>query len=134
MTDANVDPTDVGYINAHGTATIVGDRVEAASIRKGFGGSAGGIAVSSTKALHGHVMGAAGAIELIIATLALHHGCVPPTAHLDRPDPDLDLDFVRDGPRRGALRAVVSNSFAFGGTNAVLVVLHPTVHLRRTLT
>jgi 3-oxoacyl-[acyl-carrier-protein] synthase II len=132
LTDADVDPADVGYINAHGTATIVGDRVEASSIRRSFGANAGGIAVSSTKALHGHVMGATGAIELIIATLALHHRCVPPTAHLDHPDPDLGLDFVRDGSRQAvALRAVVSNSFAFGGTNAVLVALDPAARLRR---
>jgi 3-oxoacyl-[acyl-carrier-protein] synthase II len=132
LTDGDVDPADVGYINAHGTATIVGDRVEAASIRQAFGEHADAIAVSSTKALHGHVMGATGAIELIIATLALHRRCVPPTAHLDRPDPTLGLDFVSDGPRRGvALRAVVSNSFAFGGTNAVLVALDPAIRLQR---
>ncbi|HMA31928.1 MAG TPA: beta-ketoacyl-[acyl-carrier-protein] synthase family protein [Casimicrobiaceae bacterium] len=131
LTDADVDPADVGYINAHGTATITGDRVETASIRQAFGEHADAIAVSSTKALHGHVMGATGAIEMIIATLALHRRCVPPTAHLDHPDPDLDLDFVADGPRRDlALRAVASNSFAFGGTNAVLVALDPAARLR----
>ena len=131
LTDADIDPADVGYINAHGTATIVGDRVETSSIRQAFGERADAIAVSSTKALHGHVMGATGAIEMIIATLSLHHRCVPPTAHLDRQDPDLDLDFVRDGSRQGiALRAVVSNSFAFGGTNAVLVAVDPAARLR----
>lgn len=132
LTDADIEPADVGYINAHGTATIVGDRVETASIRQGFGASADAIAVSSTKALHGHVMGATGAIEMIIATLALHHRCVPPTAHLDRRDPELDLDLVIGKPRHGvALRAVASNSFAFGGTNAVLVALDPAARLQR---
>lgn len=134
LADGDVDPADVGYINAHGTATITGDRVEAASIRQAFGDHADAIAVSSTKALHGHVMGATGAIEMIIATLALHRRCVPPTAHLDHPDPGLDLDFVADGPRRDlTLRAVASNSFAFGGTNAVLVALDPAARLRSAM-
>jgi len=122
IADAGLARDDVGYVNAHGTATRSGDRAEAASIRRAFGDAADRVAVSSTKALHGHVMGATGAVELVIAMLALHTGSVPPTAHLDQPDPELDLDFVRGAARHGLdLKAVMSNSFAFGGTNVVLV-------------
>jgi 3-oxoacyl-[acyl-carrier-protein] synthase II len=122
LRDAGIAPADVAYINAHGTATVVGDRVESESIMHAFGAHAPAIPVSSTKALHGHVMGATGAIEFMIALLALQTGSVPPTAHLDAADRSLGLDFVPEGPRHGLdLAAVVSNSFAFGGTNAVLV-------------
>ncbi len=122
LRDAGIGPADVGYINAHGTATTVGDRVETQSIRSAFGARAAAIPVSSTKALHGHVMGATGAIEFVIALLALQSGSIPPTAHLERRDPELELDYVAEGARHGmSLSAVCSNSFAFGGTNAVLV-------------
>lgn len=122
LADAGLSAADVGYINAHGTATVVGDRVEAESIGRVFGNRALRVAVSSTKALHGHVMGATGAIEFMISVLALHSGSLPPTAHLTYPDPALDLDLVPNAARHGvALDAVVSNSFAFGGSNAVLV-------------
>lgn len=127
LRDAHLEPADVGYINAHGTATIIGDRTEAESICRVFGERAGGIPVSSTKALHGHVMGATGAIELVITTLAVRSGSVPPAAHLDRLDPLIDLDFgLNPGFRRDGKRAAISNSFAFGGTNAVLVVTSDT--------
>ena len=122
LRDAGISPAEIGYINAHGTATIAGDRVEVTSIRRVFGENAKGVAVSSTKALHGHALGATGAIEFMIALLALESGSLPPTAHLTRPDPELDLDFVPNSARHGvSLSAVVSNSFAFGGSNAVLV-------------
>lgn len=122
LLEADVDRSDVGYINAHGTATSVGDRVEATAIKRVFGDHAPNIAISSTKAIHGHVMGATGAIEFMIALLALHMKSVPPTAHLAHPDPHLDLDFVRESARHGvALGAIISNTFAFGGSNAVLV-------------
>jgi 3-oxoacyl-[acyl-carrier-protein] synthase II len=122
LRDANVLPVDVGYINAHGTATVIGDRVEVESIGRAFGPYASRIPVSSTKALHGHVMGATGAIEFMIAVLALEGGYLPPTAHLARPDPQFGLDFVPNAARGGRPPAVaVSNSFAFGGSNAVLV-------------
>jgi 3-oxoacyl-[acyl-carrier-protein] synthase II len=121
LDDAALDPGDVGYINAHGTATSAGDRAETRSIKRVFGEHARSTAVSSTKAVHGHAMGAAGALEFVIALMALHHRAVPPTAHLRRPDPELDLDFVAHGGRHDVdLEAVMSNSFAFGGTNAVL--------------
>ena len=122
LADAGVRPSEVGYINAHGTATVIGDGVEVESIKRIFGKEAPRIPVSSTKALHGHMMGAAGAIEFMIAVLAMNSGSLPPTAHLAVPDPALDLDFVPNTARHElALSAVVSNSFAFGGSNAVLV-------------
>jgi len=125
LRDANLLPAEVGYINAHGTATAIGDRTEAESICRVFGERAGRINVSSTKALHGHVMGATGAIELVITTLAVRSGRVPPAAHLDRLDPSIDLTFApAPGFPSGGRRAAVSHSFAFGGTNAVLVVTH----------
>jgi len=122
LADAGLAADDVGYVNAHGTGTRSGDRTEAESIRTAFGARAATLPVSSTKAVHGHVMGATGAVELLIAILALRTGRIPPTAHLTMRDPGLDLDFVADGPRFDPLlAAVMSNSFAFGGANAVLV-------------
>jgi beta-ketoacyl-acyl-carrier-protein synthase II len=122
LADAELEPSAIGYINAHGTATPVGDVVETESIREVFGDAAECVAVSSTKALHGHLLGASGAVEFIAALMALRTGTLPPTCHLATPDPECDLDFVPNEARRGiALRAVMSNSFAFGGTNAVLV-------------
>lgn len=120
LEDAGIAAADVGYINAHGTGTVVGDQVEAASILRVFADRAP--AVSSTKAIHGHLMGATGAVEFVIAVLALDAQSLPPTAHLDNPDAKLGLDFIAGAARRVvALHCVMSNSFAFGGTNAVLV-------------
>lgn len=114
--------TSIGYINAHGTATAVGDVVETASIKGVFGAHAGNIAISSTKALHGHLIGAAGAFEFAVSLMALKTGSIPPTANLTEPDPECDLDYVPCHARHGQrLEAVMSNSFAFGGTNACLV-------------
>jgi 3-oxoacyl-[acyl-carrier-protein] synthase II len=114
--------TDIGYINAHGTATQLGDIVETAAIKAAFGSAAYDIPVSSTKALHGHLMGAAGAVELIVGLLALNTGSVPATCHYSEPDPDCDLDYVANTARTGLeINAAMSNSFAFGGTNAVLI-------------
>jgi len=121
LVDAIAQPSDIGYINAHGTATPTGDVVETESIRKAFGATADRIPVSSTKALHGHLLGASGAVELIAALMALRTGTIPPTCHLEERDPQCDLDYVREGARRARVDAVMSNSFAFGGTNAVLV-------------
>ncbi len=122
LADANLAPSAIGYINAHGTATPVGDVAETESIRAVFGEAAARVPVSSTKALHGHLLGASGAVELIAAVMALRTGTLPPTCHLDEPDPRCDLDYVPNEARRGvALEAVMSNSFAFGGTNAVLI-------------
>ena len=120
LADAGLEPSAIGYINAHGTATPVGDVVETESIRAVFGDAR--VPVSSTKALHGHLLGASGAVELIAALMALRTGTLPPTSHLDAPDPRCDLDYIPNEARKGvALDAVMSNSFAFGGTNAVLI-------------
>ena len=122
LADAGMAPSAIGYINAHGTATAVGDIAETESIREVFGHAAANVPVSSTKALHGHLLGASGAVELIAALMALKTGTLPPTCHLDEPDPKCDLDYVPNEARRDvALDAVMSNSFAFGGTNAVLI-------------
>lgn len=121
LANGGVAPDVVGYVNAHGTATRVGDVVETSAIREVFGGKGQAPCVSSTKAVHGHLMGAAGALEMLIALMALERGVVPPTAHLDQPDPECDLDYVPNEARRVELRGVMSNSFGFGGMNSVLV-------------
>ena len=115
-------PEDIGYINAHGTATALNDAVETAAIKTVFGAHAGKLAISSTKSMHGHLMGAAGAVEFIAALLALEQQAAPPTINLKNPDPQCDLDYVPNLGRSGvALRHVMSNSFAFGGTGGVLI-------------
>ena len=117
--DAGIDASQIGHINAHGTATRAGDAAEAASIREVFGNAT---PVSATKAIHGHVLGGGGATELVAALRALSRGMLPPTANLRVPDAAFDLDLVRgDAREAGGLRHVLSNSFAFGGTNAVLI-------------
>jgi 3-oxoacyl-[acyl-carrier-protein] synthase II len=120
--DAGLEPQAIGYINAHGTATGVGDVVEAEAINAAFGAAAAGIPVSSTKSLHGHLLGGAGALEFAAALLALEHGILPPTGFLEQPDPACRLRHVAlRAERAEPPRAVMSNSFAFGGSNVVLV-------------
>lgn len=122
IADAGLNPADIGYINAHGTATAIGDVVETNAIKAAFGEHARRIPVTSTKALHGHLMGATGVVEMIAALMALREKTIPPTAHLHKSDPACDLDYVPNTARRAPdLRVVMSNSFAFGGNNAVLV-------------
>lgn len=122
LEDAGMAPEEVGYVNAHGTATAANDAVETAAIKQALGAHARRTPVSSTKSMHGHLLGAAGAIELAAAILAMQRGLVPPTLNLRVPDPECDLDYVAEGARRSdGLTAVLSNSFAFGGTNATLV-------------
>ena len=122
LADASASPDEIDYINAHGTGTPAGDVIETAAIRKAFGHHAGHIPVSSTKSMHGHLMGAAGAVEFIASIMAIGRGAVPPTANLRVPDPECDLDYVSNLGRSGiAVRTVMSNSFAFGGSNAVLI-------------
>jgi beta-ketoacyl-acyl-carrier-protein synthase II len=122
LDDAGVDAEAVGYINAHGTGTPANDAVETAAIKQAFGARAASIPVSSTKSMHGHLLGAAGALELVASILAMREKVLPPTTHLRVPDPECDLDYVPNVARRmEVLRAVMSNSFAFGGTNAVLI-------------
>jgi 3-oxoacyl-[acyl-carrier-protein] synthase II len=114
--------TDIGYINAHGTATLAGDIQETLAIKQVFGEQAAYIPVSSTKSMHGHLMGATGAVEFMAAILALEHNAIPPTTNLHHPDPECDLDYVpNEGRHNVPLNAVMSNSFAFGGSNAVLI-------------
>jgi 3-oxoacyl-[acyl-carrier-protein] synthase II len=119
--DARIAPSDVDYLNAHGTSTPAGDIGETVGIRRTFGDSAEKLLVSSTKSTTGHMLGAAGAAEAIFSILALRHQVVPPTVNLDNPDPACDLDYVANTPRDARLRIVMSNSFGFGGTNGSLV-------------
>src|SRR5215203_1372768 len=122
LSESGLTLEDIGYINAHGTATPVGDVVETEAIKMVFGSAARTIPISSTKSMHGHLIGGAGATELAAAVLAMNHRIAPPTAHLRVPDPECDLDYVPNEAREGVpMRAVMSNSFAFGGNNAVLV-------------
>ena len=122
LKEAEIPPQEVDYINAHGTATQWNDLLETQAIKKVFGDFAYKVPVSSTKSMHGHTMGAAGAIELVVSLLAIKHQAIPPTINLDQPDPECDLDYVPNVGRKGVkVNTVMSNSFAFGGTNAVLV-------------
>lgn len=122
LRDAGLQPQDINYINAHGTATLAGDIEETRAIKAVFGPHASSIPISSTKSMHGHLMGATGAVEFMAALLALQHGAIPPTINLHEPDPECDLDYVPNQGRTGVqLDAVMSNSFAFGGSNAVLI-------------
>jgi nodulation protein E len=120
LSDAGLKPEDIGYINAHGTATQANDATETAAIRKVFGGHADRLQVSSTKSMHGHALGAAGALEAVATVLALHHGILPPTANYNEPDPACDLDVIPNQARSARVEFALSNSFAFGGLNAVL--------------
>ncbi len=120
LKDAGIPPEKVGYINAHGTSTPIGDKAEVLAIKQVFGEHAKRLAVSSTKSMTGHLLGAAGAVEAIATVQALYHGVIPPTINLEDPDPELDLDFVPK-PREARVEYALSNSFAFGGQNAVLV-------------
>ncbi|MFA7269268.1 MAG: beta-ketoacyl-[acyl-carrier-protein] synthase family protein [Sterolibacterium sp.] len=122
LADAGMAPQQVTHINAHGTGTKVGDLTETNAIKEVFGAHAGMIPISATKALHGHLMGATGALEMIAAIEAIRRRTVPPTAHLGRADPECDLDYVSEGARiLSKLDVVMSNSFGFGGNNAVVI-------------
>jgi 3-oxoacyl-[acyl-carrier-protein] synthase II len=123
LDDARLNADAIDYINAHGTGTVLNDATETAAIKKVFGERAYKVPVTSTKSMHGHLLGGAGALELVISILAMERSAVPPTANLDVPDPECDLDYVPNEGRTGVkIRAAMSNSFAFGGTNAVLIV------------
>lgn len=121
LLDAGVDSSAVGYVNAHGTGTPANDAMETKAIRATFGQHADTLAVSSTKSMHGHALGAAGAIEGIATILALHDGILPPTANYEEPDPDCDLNVLPNDSVASDVEYALSNSFAFGGLNAVLV-------------
>ena len=122
LQEAGLAPEQIQYINAHGTATDAGDVIETQSIHAAFGSAARQVAISSTKSMHGHLIGAAGALELVLSIEALNSGSLPPTAHLENPDPRCDLDYIALRARHGChVDAVMSNSFAFGGSNVSLV-------------
>ncbi|KEO51962.1 beta-ketoacyl-[acyl-carrier-protein] synthase family protein [Thioclava pacifica] len=122
LADAGVAPEEVGYINAHGTGTAANDRIETAAIRQVFGAAAELVAISATKAMHGHCIGGTGAVELVACLMALRDGVIAPTIGYDTADPDCDLDYVPNVARRAEVGAALSNAFAFGGLNAVLAL------------
>jgi len=121
MTDANITPTQLDYINAHGTATLLNDSTETAAIKSALGEQAKHIPISSTKSMTGHMMGATGAVEAIVCIQAIQHGIVPPTINLHQPDPACDLDYVPNQARETQVCMAMSNSFGFGGHNSVLI-------------
>ncbi|AHK79257.1 3-oxoacyl-ACP synthase [Ectothiorhodospira haloalkaliphila] len=121
LKDAGINPDEVDYVNAHGTSTPAGDKAETMAVKRALGDHAYKTAVSSTKSMTGHLLGAAGGIEAVFSALALHHGVLPPTINLDNPDPACDLDYVPNTARETNARVAVSNSFGFGGTNGSLV-------------
>jgi len=122
LADAGIKPQDIGYINAHGTSTPLGDKAEAVAIKTVFGEHVKNVAVSSTKSMTGHLLGAAGAVEAAYTAMALHHQMLPPTINLDNIDPACDLNHVANKPRSVSMQYAMSNGFGFGGTNAVLVL------------
>jgi 3-oxoacyl-[acyl-carrier-protein] synthase II len=121
LKDAGIAPEEVDYINAHGTSTPLGDVAEVEAIKTVFGDHAYRLAVSSTKSMTGHLLGAAGGVEAIFSILALNEGVLPPTTNLDEPGEGCDLDFVPNQAREARLKTVMSNSFGFGGTNGTLI-------------
>jgi 3-oxoacyl-[acyl-carrier-protein] synthase II len=121
LKDASLSLDEVEYINAHGTSTPAGDVGETMAVKKVFGDHAYKLAVSSTKSMTGHLLGAAGAVEAIFSLLALDRGVLPPTINLDNPDPECDLDYVPNVARSAEIKVAMSNSFGFGGTNASLI-------------
>ena len=125
LAKAAIEPGEVDYVNAHGTSTKLGDVAETRAIREVFGDHAGRLAVSSTKSVHGHLLGAAGAMEAAACVLAIDRGLLPPTINLDHPDPECDLDYVPNRARPAMVDVAISNSFGFGGHNATLVIRRP---------
>lgn len=121
LKDAGIRPEDVQYINAHGTSTKYGDELETMAIKKVFGDHAYKLAVSSTKSMTGHLLGAAGGVEAVITILSIYNNIIPPTINLEKPDPACDLDYVPNQARKMEVNCAISNSFGFGGTNACLI-------------
>jgi 3-oxoacyl-[acyl-carrier-protein] synthase II len=122
LKDSGLSPSDIGYINAHGTSTQVNDKVETLAIKKVFGDGAYQVPVSSTKSMIGHLIAAAGAVELITCVEAMRRAVLPPTINYEVPDPECDLDYVPNQPREKRVRHALSNSFGFGGQNTSLIV------------
>ena len=121
LEDAGLAPGDIDYINAHGTGTKANDEIETAAIRRAFGADADRLSVSSTKSMHAHMMGAAGAVEAAICALVCHHGIVPPTINYEHPDPDCDLDYVPNEARQAEVRMAMSTSVGLGGHNSAII-------------
>ncbi|TVY02188.1 beta-ketoacyl-ACP synthase II [Cohnella terricola] len=121
LEDASLTPGNIQYINAHGTSTVLNDLTETRAIKSAFGSRAYDLGISSTKSMTGHLLGASGAAEAVLSVLALRDGIIPPTIHCEETDCELDLDYTPNEAKRGALQAVMSNTFAFGGHNAVLI-------------
>jgi len=121
LRNAQISPDKVQYINAHGTSTPLGDKAETFAVKQAFGDHARRVAVSSTKSMTGHLLGAAGGIEAVYSALAVHHGVAPPTINLNTPDPECDLDYIPNTARQMKIDVAISNSFGFGGTNGTLV-------------
>jgi 3-oxoacyl-[acyl-carrier-protein] synthase II len=119
--DAGITPDQIGYINAHGTSTPYNDKFESMAIKKVLGENAGNVAVSSTKSMTGHALGAAGGIEAVFSVLAIHNKKLPPTINYEFPDPECDLDYIPNTARDAEVEYALSNSFGFGGTNACLI-------------
>ncbi len=122
LRDAKLNPDQVGYINAHGTSTPLGDAAETAAVKSVFGESAYKVSISSTKSQLGHLLGASGGVELVLTTLALRDGVIPPTINLQTPDPKCDLDYTPNQPKQRKIQAAMSNSFGFGGHNGSIVI------------
>jgi 3-oxoacyl-[acyl-carrier-protein] synthase II len=122
LADAGLEPTDIGYINAHGTSTPPNDRIETIAVKKVFGTP---VPLSSTKSMTGHLLGASGALEALVCVKVLQSGVLPPTINYEDPDPDCDLDYVPNASRTASVRAAMSNSFGFGGHNATLIFTRP---------
>jgi len=122
LKDAGLKPKEVDYINAHGTSTLYNDKIETLAIKKVFGDHAKRVAISSTKSVTGHLLGAAGGVELIATALCMKEGIIPPTINYETPDPDCDLDYVPNKPREAKVNVAMSNALGFGGHNATLVV------------
>ncbi|QDV54384.1 beta-ketoacyl-ACP synthase II [Rosistilla oblonga] len=121
LTDAKLNPADIGYINAHGTSTPLGDKAETQAVKTVFGSDAKSVSISSTKSALGHSLGASGGIELVICISAINNGSIPPTINLDTPDPDCDLDYTPREARQKDVKIAMSNSFGFGGHNASVI-------------
>ena len=122
LQDAGMNPSDIDYLNAHGTSTPLNDQYEAEAIKAVFGAHCSRLAVSSTKSMTGHMLGATGAVEAVVTTKALETGVLPPTINLDQPDPTCDLDFIPHSARQHGIQTAMSNTFGFGGVNAVIIL------------
>ncbi len=122
LRDAKLSPSQIDYVNAHGTSTDLNDRLETKAIKAVFGTEASRLAISSTKSMIGHLLGGAGAVEIIATVLSIQKGMVHPTINLKNPDPECDLDYVAEGARQLPIRAAIKNSFGFGGHNCSIVL------------